>query len=116
MDTWRSEGSKLILLVLALVIAFAQVRFYFDEQIPAHNRQFIARFAIDDVFFRMVTLPSHAQVYIVTTDIVREYDIAAYLRYRGRQNDLTVTAIRPEALETGTLAGSHHACCHRHLR
>lgn len=78
----------------SVIVAAGQTAYYFRQHLPAYNTQFSAAAVVDDMLFRMVTLPPGTHVYIIGEAVVRYDDVTAYARYKGRR-DLSLTILHP---------------------
>ncbi|MBC7870026.1 MAG: hypothetical protein H7Y09_04245 [Chitinophagaceae bacterium] len=89
---------KIIPVFLVILIVIVQVGYYFGIHVPDYVAQYPENNALDDVFFRAVTLPPGTQVHIIGPAVVPDVNISGYIRYRGRQNDLSIAALRPDQI------------------
>lgn len=82
------------LLCAGLIASAGQTAYYFRQHLPAYNAQFNAAAVVDDMLFRMGTLPLDTHVYIIGEAVVRYDDVTAYARYKDRR-DLSFTILHP---------------------
>ncbi|MDX1994188.1 MAG: glycosyltransferase family 39 protein [bacterium] len=92
----RVTPRPLVLVTVAVLIAAGQTTYYFRDHLPVYNRAAAINNALDDVFFRAVTLPRGTRVHFITSAIIPQFNITSYLRYRGRLNDLVIEVVRPQ--------------------
>jgi|GEM_PF-487118 len=87
---------KFVFGTLTAISVIVQVGYYFGVHVPEYVARYPENNALDDVFFRAGTLPPRTQVHIIGAAVVPDVNISGYIRYRGRQNDLTINALRPD--------------------
>lgn len=82
------------LVCAGVIVAAGQTAYYFRQHLPAYNAQFSAAAVVDDMLFRMVTLPPGTHVYIIGEAVVRYDDVTAYAQYKAR-SDLSFSILYP---------------------
>lgn len=109
---WRWAGSGLLLL-LALGAAGHQIMYYFGEHIPNYYTRYFSREFdrniplkdFDDALFRIVELPPNTDAHILSPGIWGAAGYAAFLRYYGRLDDLSLDAVYRDAVTDDYLRG-----------
>lgn len=85
-----------VFVLLALVLAWGQVAYYFNEHLPAYNIKFGSTISVDDAMFRAVQLPGNTDIYLISGIVIWQNNIYTTLRFFGRQDDLTAQLYTPE--------------------
>lgn len=109
---WRKAGGGLLLL-LALGTAGHQIAYYFGEHIPTYYTRYFSREFdrnipvkdFDDALFRIVELPPNTDAHILSPGVWGAAGYAAFLRYYGRLDDLSLDAVYRDAVNDDYLRG-----------
>ncbi len=66
---------------MVLVVAVGQANYYFNEHLPAMHKQFQAVEDVEDMYFRLPSIPAGTQVHIMVNATVWDYNLNALIRF-----------------------------------
>lgn len=113
-ETWRlvagyeaarsAAGGRLrsaTLAALVAALAWGQIAYYYNEHLPAFNARFTGTLSIDDALFRAVRLPAGTEVYLISSLVIWQPNIASTVLFFRREADLTIQFYTPEEFAQG---------------